>query len=157
MIPPFQCQASLGNSDATMQRVCRAPSTCGHPALWEGRVIRRRQPSARQHGTRFKVRRWRRPRTRLSPTRPFLAWTLTTQCHRKQRGTRKRPAKDWDTYMLQLQHAFVCQLPAVHGKSMMTINLWGHCLPQDCEWGEVPFVLLNFPSFEPVYQRGLPT
>ena len=37
----------------------------------------------------------------------------------------------------------------------MTIAAWGRCSPSDCEWGEVPFYLLNVLSSQRKYRRGL--
>jgi len=36
----------------------------------------------------------------------------------------------------------------------MKITAWGRCSPTDCEWGEVPFFLLNVLSSETTYRRG---
>jgi hypothetical protein len=36
----------------------------------------------------------------------------------------------------------------------MKIAAWGRCMPTDCEWGEVPFFLLNAFRSETTYRRG---
>jgi hypothetical protein len=37
----------------------------------------------------------------------------------------------------------------------MVIAAWGRCSPADCEWGEVPYFLLDVRSSKPAYRRGL--
>jgi hypothetical protein len=54
-----------------------------------------------------------------------------------------------------LTKLIISELPPDGHVPRMTIAAWGSCLPADCEWGEVPFFLLDFHLTQPSYRRGL--